>query len=316
MVVARTLFDRAAPLLILAIFFWSLNFVLGRAVREEIPPVGLAFWRWAIAGLLVTPFAWRQVRRDWAAIRRAWAPLALLSFLGVAAFNTLIYVGLQTTVALNAFLLQSLMPVLIVGLSFGIFRESATLGQIVGLLVSMMGAVWIIARGDVGALLDLRLAAGDLVIFVAVVSYAGYSVLLRLKPRIGPMAFLFVTFVPGAWMLLPVYLWESWTRAPVEASTVAVASIAYVAVFPSIVSFLFFNRGVELAGANRASVYLHLMPLFGAVLAVVLLGEALRSFHIVGGAAIGLGIVLATRRGRRAADPRALPEEQGPSGVL
>lgn len=299
------LFDRAVPLLMLAILFWSLNFVLGRAVRAEIPPVGLAFWRWAVATLLLAPVAWSQVRRDWPTIRKSWPSLLLLSFLGVTVFNTLIYLGLQTTVALNAFLLQSLMPVLIVGLSFVIFRERVAWRQALGLVVSLIGAAWVIARGDVGALATLQLAFGDVLVFIAVICYATYSVLLRVRPKIGPLAFLFVTFAPGTLMLLPFYLWETLAGEPVRLTTVAAASIAYVAVFPSIVSFLFFNRGVELAGANRAGMYLHLMPLFGAVFSVMLLGEVLRSFHFVGAALIGSGILLAG--GFRRQTPRVEP---------
>lgn len=303
------LFDRAVPLLTLAILFWSLNFVLGRAVRAEIPPVGLAFWRWAVATLLLAPIAWPQVRRDWPAIQRSWGRLLLLALLGVTVFNTLIYLGLQTTVALNAFLLQSLMPVLIVALSFLIYRERVQGRQVAGLCISLAGAAWVIARGDLGALASLQLAFGDVLVFVAVICYAAYSVLLRGRPKIGPLAFLFVTFAPGTLALLPFYLWETIAVAPVRITTVSVASIVYVAVFPSIVSFLFFNRGVELAGANRAGTYLHLMPLFGAVFSVILLGEALRSFHFVGAGLIGCGILLAGGVRSRPARAKPLPPD-------
>lgn len=303
------LYDRWVPLLTLAVLFWSLNFVLGRAVREDIPPVGLAFWRWAGASVLLLPFAWGQVRRDWPQIRRSWFRLLVISFLGVTVFNTLIYLGLQTTVALNAFLLQSSMPVLIVGLSFLAFRERVDVRQALGLVISLGGAAWVIAGGDLGALMSLELTVGDVLVFVAVVCYAGYSVLLRVRPRIGPLAFLFATFAPGAAMLLPFYLWESVAVAPVPLTAVSLGSIAYVAVFPSIVSFFFFNRGVELAGPNRAGIFLHLMPIFGAIFSVVLLGERLRGFHGVGAVAIAIGIVLVTRPRRRRPPSSAKPGE-------
>ena len=293
------LYDRWIPLLTLAVLFWSLNFVLGRAVREDVPPVGLAFWRWAVASILLLPFAWPQVKRDWPLIRQAWFRLLSISFLGVAVFNTLIYLGLQTTVALNAFLLQSLMPVLIVGLSFLAFGERVDARQALGLVISLGGAAWVIARGDLGALASLQFTIGDVLVFVAVVCYAGYSVLLRIRPKIGPLAFLFATFAPGAMMLMPFYLWESLAVATVPVTAVSLGSIAYVAIFPSIVSFFFFNRGVELAGANRAGIFIHLMPVFGAVFSVLLLGERLRGFHVVGAIAIAIGIVLVTRPGRR-----------------
>ena len=293
------LFDRAGPLLVLAVLFWSLNFVLGRAVRADIPPVGLAFWRWAIATLLLVPVAWTPVRRDWSAIRRAWAPLLALALLGVTSFNTLVYIGLQTTTSLNAFLLQSLMPVLIVALSFIVFRERIRPRAAAGLGMSLGGAAWVIARGDPAALVGLDVSFGDLLVFIAVICYAAYSVLLRLRPKIGPLAFLLATFAPGTLMLLPFYVWESVAVAPVRPSWITLGSIGYVAIFPSIAAYLCFNRGVELVGANRAGMYLHLMPLFGAVLAVLLLGEELRVFHLVGAALIASGIVLSRGKGGR-----------------
>ena len=297
------LYDHPYLLLTLAVFFWSVNFIVGRVVRADIPPVALAFWRWAVASALVVFLARPHLRGDWSRMRGHGPVLVLLSVLGVSAFNTLVYTGLQQTIALNAFLMQSLMPVLIVGLSFLIFRETITGVQALGIGISLCGAVAIIAQGDPGVLLGLSMNRGDLLFFTAVVCYAGYSVMLRKRPPIHPLSFLSVTFVTGTLILLPFYLWETFFVRPFLWSGRAVLAVGYVAVFPSIVSYFCFNRGVELAGANRAGLFLHLMPVFGSVMAVLFLGESLAWFHGAGIAAIAVGIFLTTRVGR----PRGRP---------
>lgn len=297
------LYQRPAVLLVLATLFWAGNFIIGRAVRDAVPPVALAFWRWTLAAALVAPFGWRPLRRDWALLRAHLPAVLLLSLLGIATFNTLIYLGLHTTTALNAFLMQALMPVMIVLISRLVFRDRVVPLQGVGIVLSLAGAVVVVVHGDLGQLLGLRLAPGDALVLVAVVSYAGYSAFLRWRPPLPPMAFLLVIFTLGATMLLPFYLWESLSGDPVRLTWTTVGSFAYVGVFPSILAYLAFNRGVELLGASRAGLFMHLMPLFGAVLSVALLGERLRPYHAMGGALIVGGIALATVAGRRRSVP-------------
>jgi drug/metabolite transporter (DMT)-like permease len=288
--------DRPYLLLILAVLFWSGNFILGRAFHSEIPPVALAFWRWVGAALLVTLPALPHLRRDRHALVQRWPVILLIATLGIAAFNTLVYSGLQYTEAINAFLLQSLMPVLIVLLSFMIFHERVTKLQGVGILVSLCGAVTIIARGDAGILLSLSINRGDLLVFTAMACYAGYTVLLRKRPQVHPWSFIATTFWIGALLLIPFYLWETLTVATLDPRPTNLMVIGYVIVFPSIVSYLCFNRGVELIGANRAGLFIHLMPVFGSLMAVFFLGESFCWYHGVGILLIGAGIYLATRK--------------------
>ncbi len=290
-------FDRAYLLLTLAVLFWSGNFIVARALRTEIPPVGLAFWRWALASVLVFFLASPHLRRDRSRMRGHWPILLLLSVLGVTAFNTLVYLGLQRTIALNAFLMQSLMPVLIVGMSYLVFQERITPKQGLGVALSLTGALTIIARGDPGVLLSFSVNRGDILVLIAVVCYALYSVLLRKRPPIHPLSLLAVTFAAGTAILLPFYLWETLVAGRFPVNGPVLLAVGYVAVFPSIVSYFCFNRGVELAGANRAGLFLHLMPVFGSIMAMLFLGESLEWFHGVGIAAIALGIYLATRAG-------------------
>lgn len=291
------LWATAPLLLVLATLFWSLNFVLGRAVIDLIPPIALSFWRWTIAFCIVLGFAWPHlVRRDFAVLRSQWKRVAVLGFLGVATFNALVYYGLHTTTVTNAVLLQSTMPVLIVLGSWLIFGEPVRLLALVAVAVSLAGVAVIVARGQAQTLLGLSMAPGDLWVVTAVIGYALYSVLLRRRPAVHPLSFLAGTFAFGALMLLPVYLWETATVAAVRWNLTTVAAFVYVGVFPSLIAYLCFNRAVELIGANRAGQYLHLMPLFGSSLAALLLGERLQAFHLLGALLIGAGILLAQWR--------------------
>lgn len=291
----RSVWSTPAVLLCIATLCWSGNFVLGRAMHEHVPPIALAFWRWTGALLLVIGLATPHLRRDWPLLRaEAWR-LVMLAFLGVATFNSLVYLGLNTTTATNAVLLQSVMPLLIFLASYLIYGEAVRPVQMLALGISLVGVVAIISHGSLSALLSLSLRPGDGWVLLAVAFYALYSVLLRRRPQVHPLSFLAATFALGALMLVPVYLVEHlWVRR-VEFDAPTLASIAYVAVFPSIVAYLCFNRAVELAGANRAGQYLHLMPVFGSALAAIYVGERLAWFHWAGAALIAAGILLARR---------------------
>jgi drug/metabolite transporter (DMT)-like permease len=281
-------------LLTLAVLFWSGNFIVGRAVRADIPPVALAFWRWTCASLLVFFFAWPHLKHDLPVMRRHWPILILLSVIGVASFNTLVYTGLQWTIALNAFLMQAMMPVLIVALSFLLFREKISGRQTFGVVLSLAGALVIIFQGKASALFSFSLNQGDILIFMAVVCYAGYSVLLRKRPSLHPLSFLGITFMIGSLLLLPFYLWETCTLRSIHFDRSTLLAVGYVAIFPSIVSYFCFNRGVELVGANRAGLFMYLMPAFGSLMAIIFLGESFHWFHGAGILLIATGILLAT----------------------
>lgn len=286
-------------LLVLTIVFWAGNFTLGRAINQDVPPIGLAFWRWTGGFLVMIAFSWGHLRRDWPVIVAHWRYMLLLSAIGVAAFNTLVYIGLHTTTAVNASLLQSAMPLVIIVWSFLLFGERPMPRQIAGIAVSTLGVTVIVGQGSPAALLALSVNPGDALVLIAIVSYAAYSALLRRRPRIHPLSFVAVTFALGATILLPLYGWETAAGDPVRVDWTTILSIVYVAIFPSCLSYLFFNRGVELIGANRAGQFLHLMPVFGSLFAVVLLGESFRVYHAAGIVLIGLGIWLATREKRR-----------------
>ena len=282
-------------LLTLAILFWSGNTVVGRAVRTEMPPLAFAFWRWFTASVIISFISIPHLKKDWNTIKRNWPILILLSAIGIASFNALLYSGLQWTIAINAFLLQTMMPVFIVSLSFLLFKEKVTAGQILGVLICLAGAAVIITEGDPAILYSLSINHGDIYIFIAVVLYAGYSVMLRKRPPVHQLSFMAVTFTLGTLLLLPLYLWETLSGRPIEFSGTSVLAVGYVALFPSIVSYFCFNRGIELVGANRGGMFMYLMPVFGSILAIIFLDETIRWYHLAGIGLIMPGLLMATR---------------------
>ncbi len=289
---------RTAWLLMLAPpLFWSGNFITGRAVRDAVPPVALAFWRWAGALVIALPLAWPHLRRDLPALRQHWVVTLVLAATGVAAFNTMVYTGLRTTTALNAVLLQSATPLFILLWAAVLFAVRPALHEAAGIAVSMAGVAVIAGEGSAARLLSLTLNPGDLWVLGAVASYAFYTALLRRRPPVHPLSFLVASFALGTLVLVPFYLWEMAAGRYIVPGLPAFAAMAYVAVFPSFLAYLAYNRGVELIGPTRAGQYIHLMQVFGTLLAVGLLGERFRLFHAAGIALIGAGLALAQRGG-------------------
>jgi len=279
-------------LLILPPLFWAGNSVLARGIAELIPPVALSFWRWLLALVILLPFTWRHVKRDLPVIRKNWLFISILGLLGIASFNTLLYTAAHTTTVINMTLTQAIMPAIILLISFVMFREKVTRRQLAAVALCLGGTGYIIIQGDLDRLLQLQFVRGDLLIMLAVILYAFYSVLLRKSPPIHPLSFLTSTFTMGVVVLFPLLLWEQQYGAPYQVSLPILASLFYLATFPSILAYLYWNRGVREIGANRAGLYINLIPLFAALLAILLLGERFQGFHLVGTVAICTGLLL------------------------
>jgi drug/metabolite transporter (DMT)-like permease len=284
-------------LLILATLFWSGNFVLGRGVHEIIPPVALAFWRWAGALVILMPFAIRGAIRQRREIRKNIGILTILGILSVTNFNTFIYNALRTTTAINAFLVNSITPIFIVLISWIGFNDRITYRQTVGVILSLIGLFWIVTQGQLEVLLTVKFSAGDLWTLAAALSWAFYTVLLRKRPKhIDPIPFLTILVLLGLIFLSPIYLWEIRSGASFQWSIPVLASIGYVALFPSVIAYVFWNNSVAVVGANKAGIFMHLMPVFGIILAFIFLGETLAVYHLVGMILIFLGIFLTTAK--------------------
>jgi drug/metabolite transporter (DMT)-like permease len=279
--------------------FWAGNAIVARGIAGEVPPIALAFWRWAVAAVVILPFAWRHLARDVPKMRAHWPIMLLLTTLGISVFNTFLYIAAHTTTAINIVMLQTAMPIVVVLATFAIFRETVTAVQATGIAASFAGTLILIAHGDPAVLLGLDFKRGDLWMLAAVVCYAVYTALLRLRPPVHGFSFAFASFALGAALLLPFYIAETILVGPLPVSAGSLTAIAYVAVFASVLAYMAFNRTVELLGANTAGLAVHLIPVFGIVLAVLLLGERLHPYHGVGIALIAVGLWLATRKPAR-----------------
>ena len=279
--------ERARPglayvLLPLASLCWSGNHVVGRAVAGDVPPVALNTLRWAIVALLAGMIGARTIRRDWPAIRANGGRLIFFGLLGCAAFGTLQFVGLKYTTAINVGVMNSLAPAFIAAASFIIFRDWFSGRQAAGLAISLLGVLAIVSGLDPGRLAQLEFNIGDLIILVNMMLWGVYSACLRRRPPIAATSFLFAQSLIAALAMLPAAAAEHLIWEPFHSTPAAWGAIAYSAVLSSLVAYLCWGRGVELIGASRAGAFLHLIPIFNAVLAGTLLGETLGLHHAAG----------------------------------
>ena len=276
--------------------FWSGNFVMGRAFAGDIAPITLSYLRWSVALVCFLPFSWRAVWAQREVIRQHWLLLFFMGTLGVAGFNTFAYLGLHSTSATNALLINSFIPILIILLSRIYPGVAVPPLRFVGILVSTVGVLTLVSRGEMANLLAFRINSGDLWVLGAAFIWAVYSISLRWRPlAITAPVFLSVTMMVGVLVLSPIF-WFNLNHEPAfEFSAGNMLAIAYVALFASIGAYMFWNQGVKVVGAGTAGQFIHLMPVFGTTMAVVFLSEQLYWFHLAGAAAIALGIILSLR---------------------
>lgn len=308
----RSLWHSAWGLLIAANLFWAGNIVLGRGLAGLVPPVTLAYWRWTGAFLVAVGFAWPRLKIDLPVMMRHWKMMLVLSATGIASYNTMSYIGLGSTTALNVLLLQSAAPLIIIVWAYVLFRETPTTRQTLGVLLSVAGVAAIAGHGSMEMLAHLQLNHGDLWVLAGLVIYAFYCVTLRKRPSVHPLSFLVTAMGLGSVMMLPFMLAEFAAGARVHGGLPSYLAIAYIAVLPSFVAYLFFNRGVELIGAGPAGQSMHLMPLFGSILAVLFLHERLQIYHAFGIAMIAAGIVLASFKVTRRRQILPSPPQRAP----
>ena len=284
-------------LLTLASLFWAGNMVMGRGLRADLPPVGLAFWRWVVAFLCVLPLALPHLRVQWPLLRAAWKQVVFLGVFGVGLYNTLAYAAVQHTTATSASLLNSFIPMATIALAFVFLGKRLSRAEALGVTVSLAGVLLLIARGRVDTLLGLELNAGDMWMLVAVLSWSIYTVGLQWRPQaVHPMLQLAAFILVGLIMLAPVYVWEIAAGATIHVHTGSVLGILYAGVMAAFLGFLCFNMGVAAVGPSVGSLFIHLMPVFAGILSTLLLGERPAWYHYAGMALVLGGIVLTMRR--------------------
>jgi drug/metabolite transporter (DMT)-like permease len=283
-------------LLSLTALFWAGNAIVGRYAAGHIAPVTLSFLRWSGAFLIILPFAWKHLVRDWPLIRARLGMMVLLSVTGIGGFNTLQYWALEHTQALNTLLLQSAGPLFVAIWSLVLLGVRLTLAQACGIAVSLCGVLVILLHGDLTTLKNIEFNKGDVIFTVALAIFGLYSVLTLKRPNIHGLSFVGFTFGVGAACLIPALIWELVSRPLMQVGAANLLSLVYVAVFPSTLAYLCFNRGVQLIGANRAAPFFHLIPVFGSAMAIFFLGEQPHWFHLFGYALVLTGVYVASRK--------------------
>ena len=278
---------------------WAGNAIVGRLASGDIPPFTLALERWVGALLLMSPPVIAPLRRDWPTLRAHWRMVLALGLFGIACFNGFLYLGLHHTTASNAILMQAATPPMILVANFALFRQKATALQVLGVALSTLGVVLVVVRADLGVLLGLHFAVGDLMVLCGVVGWAIYTALLRDKPPVDPRSLLAATFVVGALAMLPLAVGEWAQGQRIAWHPITFVAFAYVAIFPSLIGYYLYNLGVGMIGGARAGQTITLMPIFGAFLAALILGEPLHGYHFAGMALILAGIALSALSGRR-----------------
>ena len=281
-------------LLALCVLFWASNFILGRYLHNEFEPITLAFYRWLGVFICVIPFFIIDLKTIISVIKKHFIYIFILAFFSIVCFNTLLYFGLEKTTATNALLINSVFPILVLFLSFIILKTNITKNQIAGIVLSTLGVIFIVLQGNLSKISTFSLNGGDIFILFATLSWALYSVLLKYKPlKLSPTQFFTTMVVVGFIQLLPFYLFSTQS---ISMDLVVVKNhyeiIVFMVIFPSILSFLFWNKGILEIGAEKTGQFTHLMPIFGTILAFLFLDERIAFYHLIGLVLIFFGIYL------------------------
>lgn len=288
-------------LLTLTALLWSVNWVMARGLRNTSGPMMIAFGRWALAALLILPFAWPHIRREHAEMRKHLGLLVFLSVTGAGAYNALTYMGMQYTTAINGMLLNTLVPFIIMALSWAFVGEKLVGRQVAGICISFCGALWIVAQGEWERLMHLNFNIGDMVVGVAMVLWAVYTIVFKSRPlKLHPLSYLAAITYIGMLSLIPFAIWECLRRPP-DVTAGLVGAWIYMGLFPSIVCYLFWGKGVAAIGPTRAGPFLYLLPVFGAFVSHVALGEQLLVYHVAGFVLILVGLMISNSAQRNKA---------------
>lgn len=285
------------PFLILPPLFWAGNFVVGKAIHADIPPFSLAFLRWVIAFLVILPFAWKFIQRDQSLYRQHYGRVLATAIIGVTCFNSLIYKGLHDTITTNALLLNSCIPILIILFGRLFYAQKLQSLQIVGLIVSLFGVINIVLQGDLQRLFTLSFNAGDIWVFLAMVCWAFYTIWTKSIPTdINKIGLTAIQMLVAIIVLFPLFLWEYFSQQTMIFNTQSILGLAYVGIFPSVIAYVLYTLAIEKVGAVKAGLSIHLIPVFGVLLSVSLLGETFQFYHAIGITLIATGLILCHRQ--------------------
>ncbi|WP_104664484.1 DMT family transporter [Ensifer adhaerens] len=272
--------SRAYFYLCITALFWGGNSVAGKMAVGHVSPMMLTTLRWVFALIVILVLMTPQIRRDWDKIRRHWLQLLAYGAIGFTTFNALLYSALKYTSAINAVILQAGIPMLIFLFNFALFRTKASVAQVIGFTVTLIGVLVTAAHGDVTSLLSLEFNFGDALMIGACIVYAGYTVALRYKPTMHWQSFIAAPAFGALLSAIPLLFWEIGTGTAIVPDTTGWIIVLYAAIFPSLMSQVLYVRGVEMIGANRAGLFINAIPVFGTLLSVMLIGETFHLFHL------------------------------------
>ena len=285
-------------ILILTTIFWSGNFIVGKAASiYQIPPFSLNFYRWFFAGLILLPFTYKEILNKKKYIIENISIFIILGVTSITIFNSIVYYSLYYTQVISGILMISTIPVWIIFISTFLNIEKTNIFQIFGVVLSLIGVIFIVTKADVNLIKNLNFNKGDLSMVVAMFSWAIYSALLKRKNfKISQISLLEVVIICGLIFLIPVYLIELYLGNKIILGKPFYLTLTYVVIFPGLASFFFWIKGISIIGANRAGVFLHLMPIFGAIMAIVIFDEKFMNYHIFGAIFIIVGITLSNKK--------------------
>lgn len=287
--------SRAYFYLCVTALFWGGNSVAGKMAVGHVSPMMLTTLRWVFALVVILALMTPQIRRDWDKIRKHWLQLLAYGAIGFTTFNALLYSALKYTSAINAVILQAGIPMLIFLFNFVLFRTRASIAQVIGFTVTLIGVLVTAAHGDISSLLTLEFNFGDALMIIACVVYAGYTVALRYKPTMHWQSFIATPAFGALLSALPLLFWEIGTGTAIAPDPTGWIIVLYAAIFPSLMSQVLYVRGVEMIGANRAGLFINAIPVFGTLLSVLLIGETFHLFHLVALLLVLGGIAIAER---------------------
>ena len=290
---------KATIVLCLASLFWSGNFVIGRlaSVESLVSPLSLGFYRWVIAFVILTPFCFSKAFNELPLLKKQPGMIFLIILTGPTLFNTLVYLGLTATTVINALLIISTTPMLIILFNKILYRIDTNRYQMLGIIISLLGVSFVIAKGNYQNIFQSDFYSGDLFILLAVTSWALYSIFLKKNETgVSGFSFLYISFGLTVILLFPVYLFDIFIQGNyLKLSNQSLLAIGYTGIFPSIFSYICWNTGVALIGANKSGPYLHLMPIFGGILAFFIFQETLQIYHYAGIVSVIVGIKITNK---------------------
>ena len=282
----------AYTLLVLTTIFWSGNFIVGKAATiYDIPPFSLNFFRWLFAGIILLPFTFKEIVLKKNYIKENVGLFIILGITSITVFNSIVYYSLYFTQVITGVLMISTIPIWIILISSLLKIEKTNIYQIFGILLSLIGVIAIVTKSDLNVIKGLEFNKGDLSIIIAMFSWAIFSTLLKKKKlEVSQITLLQVVIIFGLIFLTPIYIIELLLGNYIILDKPFFLTLAYVVIFPGLLSFLFWIKGISVIGANRSGIFLHLMPIFGSVFAIIIFKEKIMFYHLIGAMFIIFGI--------------------------